>query len=288
MDHDLARRLVAACPDVWAEGMPRVFALTAAEDPHIPTPPEEEWRSIRGWPDYEVSSHGRARTWRVRGARPPRRAASPTLLTGTRHHTGRVQLLLRDAHNRRAAIYLHVAVLEAFVGARPPQCEAAHLNGNPAANDVGNLRWVTTASNSAHRRIHGTMLSGEKSATAALGESDVVAIRVLTARGMNGATLAAAFGVDRSTINRAARGLSWGANEGLPDLDSDITAGILLARLKSMGAFVALTYGVNVDGEPVNHLRVWWPNMETGWRESSGPTLGRACASALVAIKEPR
>lgn len=83
--------------------------------------------------------------------------------------------------------------------------------------------------------------------------------------------------------------------EPLPDgarpcLDDPATAGILLARLKSVGAFVALTYGTNVKGQPVNHLRVWTGDgrLCSTPREFDGPTLGRACAAALLALKEPR
>lgn len=74
--------------------------------------------------------------------------------------------------------------------------------------------------------------------------------------------------------------------EWVPDLDDPATAGVLLARLKSMGAFVALTYGTNVKGQPVNHLRVWTGDgrLCSTPREFDGPTLGRACASALVAL----
>lgn len=81
----------------------------------------------------------------------------------------------------------------------------------------------------------------------------------------------------------------YGPRDDVPDLDDPATAGVLLARLKSMGAFVALTYGVNVDGEPVSHLRVWpdGAGLLSTPLEFDGPTLGRACAAALVALTTP-
>ena len=52
--------------------------------------------------------------------------------------------------------WIHVLVLEAFVGPRPDGHEACHNDGNTHNNDVSNLRWDTPANNQQDRVRHGT------------------------------------------------------------------------------------------------------------------------------------
>lgn len=65
--------------------------------------------------------------------------------------------------------------------------------------------------------------------------------------------------------------------EWVPDLDDPATAGVLLGRLASRACVVVYgptepggEWALDCDGDPSHH----------------GPTLGRACASALVALKK--
>ena len=56
---------------------------------------------------------------------------------------------------------VHVAVLEAWVGPRPPGCEVRHLDGNRQNNCLANLCWGTHTENQNDRRRHLTS-AGEK------------------------------------------------------------------------------------------------------------------------------
>jgi hypothetical protein len=49
-----------------------------------------------------------------------------------------------------------MAVLEAFVGPRPPGLECRHLDGNPANSVLANLAWGTHSENMQDRVRHGT------------------------------------------------------------------------------------------------------------------------------------
>lgn len=52
--------------------------------------------------------------------------------------------------------FVHCIVLEAFIGPCPEGMECRHLDGNPANNRIGNLKWGTPAENHADSVRHGT------------------------------------------------------------------------------------------------------------------------------------
>lgn len=52
-------------------------------------------------------------------------------------------------------MYVHTAVLLAFVGERPEGLEACHNNGIPSDNRLENLRWDTRSSNRRDTILHG-------------------------------------------------------------------------------------------------------------------------------------
>lgn len=98
----------------------------------------ETWRSIPGYDGYSVSDQGRVRndsTGRVLTPWPHRRV----------HPYWKVKI---GHHN---SLYIHRAVLLAFVGEPPPGYDAAHLNDDPSDNRLVNLRWLDTPSNRNNR-----------------------------------------------------------------------------------------------------------------------------------------
>ena len=101
----------------------------------------EQWRPVVGFEGlYEVSDRGN-----VRGFRP--RALE---LTRDRHY--RVKLTRQGVLKGHL---VHVLVLEAFVGPRPPGLIACHNNGDGLDNRVENLRWDTRSANGIDAVLHG-------------------------------------------------------------------------------------------------------------------------------------
>ena len=119
----------------------------------------EQWRSVVGWEDiYEVSSLGQVRVLdRViqRKARPQSHGGD---LGGSyiKHghllspyvdpKTGYRSVHLYDV-GRRRDVRVHVLVLEAFKGLRPPGCEGCHGPNGVADNSISNLRWDSRREN---------------------------------------------------------------------------------------------------------------------------------------------
>lgn len=153
---------------------------------------DASWRSIPSWPNYEVTASGDIRNINTR-----------LILTPIRHHRG--HLYIFPARGKR--LYIHRAVLEAFVGPCPEGYECRHLDGNPANNHLSNLAWGTPSENMQDRRRHGTMQTAEQCGSP-LTRAQVVEIKRLLPM-MSRRALAARFGVSHTTINKIAQGKRW-------------------------------------------------------------------------------
>ncbi len=68
---------------------------------------------------------------------------------------GYVQTRLWTGHR-----YVHIIMLEAFVGPCPWNMECCHEDGNPANNALTNIRWDTSQANTADCRRHGRLTGG--------------------------------------------------------------------------------------------------------------------------------
>lgn len=113
----------------------------------------EQWLPVVGYEGYyEVSDHGRVRSIdrRVADGRTFRGRMLAHWVRDSGHHI--VTLSVGGAHAQR---YVHVMVLEAFVGARPDGYEGCHYDGTPANNRLANLRWDTASANAYDAVRHG-------------------------------------------------------------------------------------------------------------------------------------
>lgn len=173
-------------------------------------PNVEQWKEIPGFPGYEVSDHGRVRSfWRP--AQPntgykwklvsdPQRVLCPGMSRGYL----RVYLI---QNGKQKTMRVHRLVLLAFVGPCPPQHESRHFDGCRTRNRIDNLAWSTHQKNLQDRKNHGTDPIGERCGRAKLTESQVKHIR--SAPHCNCAALARQFKVDPSTIRTIRKGKSW-------------------------------------------------------------------------------
>ena len=117
----------------------------------------EQWRPVLGYEGfYEVSNEGRVRSlgrWTAtKGS--GRRWARGRNLRPAVGHAGHLRVDL-SVYGKKRLHSVHVLVLEAFVGPRPPGMHCCHWDGDPQNNHVANLRWDTPAANSQDTLRHG-------------------------------------------------------------------------------------------------------------------------------------
>jgi len=165
----------------------------------------EKWLPIRGWPAYEVSDHGRVRSYwsRGRSRRFVDRSAQPRVLAPAR--TGRVGhlkvTLVKNAQRWQVAV--HVLVLRAFVGPYPRGHWALHYDGDPTNNILLNLRYGTPQENCADAKRVGSKLGGPRT----ISNRTVAAVgAAVRARVLSHARIAKKLGVGSTTVQRIADG----------------------------------------------------------------------------------
>lgn len=160
----------------------------------------EEWRSVPGWPAYEVSNHGR-----VRRVQPALGATVGAVLKASPATNGYPRVTLCDARSGKPKYRnVHDLVCRAFHGEPPsPEHEVAHADGNRTNNYYKNLRWATQSENRLDKQLH-------HRAKKKLNVAQVLKIRWMFSVSKNNKEIADVFGVNKSTIIRIRSGSTWG------------------------------------------------------------------------------
>ena len=174
---------------------------------------DKRWRPVTGWEEfYRVSELGEV----VSLPRVTRQGyfaggpLTPWLVAGY------PVVRLSGGQGRRKIRAVHLLVLEAFSGPRPPGQEARHLDGVRAHCWLSNLAWGTHSENEMDKIQHGTGRQGEQHPLARLTAIQVQDIRSrYAAGGVSQRALASMFGVGQMQISRIVRGERW-ARERIP------------------------------------------------------------------------
>lgn len=170
----------------------------------------EEFKTIIGFPDYEISNFGRVKTRErliryvhsVTKEEHFRKSVSRFLKVQFNNRTGYkfVQLYLdKKMYNKT----LHRLVAENFL----PKSNGEYVNhkdGNKHNNVKENLEWCTDEYNHAHATITGLKKTKEK-----LNETCVYAIKNLLKSKLSHTKIAAIFGVSPSLITQISSGQIW-------------------------------------------------------------------------------
>lgn len=183
----------------------------------------ETWLPVVGLEgDYEVSDQGRVRS--VDRVKVYKRIDqySGREITVTRHHKGRLLKPARKPCGHMSIVLgrgvgsrdVHVLVLEAFVGPRPPIHEGPHWDDDPSNNKLSNLRWGTRSDNLLDAVRNGKMAVSENHRLAKLKNADVQTIRSLFGKETL-TSMSHRFGVSISTLHQIKYGKSWKSLAGV-------------------------------------------------------------------------
>ena len=166
--------------------------MSYAEDRGI-----SEWRSVVGWPNYEVSEFGEVRRAIAIRISPKHSIVKPFLRCG---YTA-VSLCFGGGSAKAKKFNVHRLVAEAFLGPCPsPKHIVAHYDGKRTNAHYSNLRWATYAENEADKKKHGT--------NPKLTWADVTDIRTKFLRTPI-RELGRMYDVDPSYLSKVKRGMFW-------------------------------------------------------------------------------
>jgi hypothetical protein len=179
---------------------------------------DEHFRSIEGFPGYKVGRDGDVQTCWLRAGRHSRLTGTWRPLKPVARRWGHLKVNLSRGGEKSQRL-VHRLVLESFIGPCPSGLVCCHNDGDPANNNLDNLRWDTPQSNADDALRHGTRAVGSR-CNSKLTESDVLEIRRLRAEGVSTAELASRFGVTPETIRCIAQRRTW---RHLPDGDVGIS-----------------------------------------------------------------
>lgn len=163
------------------------------------------YRRIKGHSDYKVGDDGSfwsRRKWK-----------NWTRVKGSPNHDGylRTSITSDDGHTRLK--FIHVMVLEAFVGPCPEGMESRHLNGIANDNRLDNLKWGTPTENTEDKRRHGSfdeMNKGESNGWAKANDEVVRKIRTMYATGnFSQQEISNEVNIHQTTVSKIIRRQTW-------------------------------------------------------------------------------
>ncbi len=120
-------------------------------------------KAAAGYPDYFIGADGSVWSTMPRSFRERRLNSSrPRQLKPTPNSKSGYMSVMLTRDRKHLRIYVHILVLETWVGPRPEgDFQAAHDNGKRSDNRLDNLAWKTRLENDADKIRHGTRQFGE-------------------------------------------------------------------------------------------------------------------------------
>jgi hypothetical protein len=169
----------------------------------------EIWLPVCGYEEYyEVSNSGK-----IRRISPANATVIGRLLNPSTDRYGYFVVHLSGG-GKHTYKKVHLAVIEAFVGPRPPQMETNHKNGNKQDNRwPENLEYVTSDDNHNHARNTGLLARGEDNGQAKL--SDEV-VKVIFNGNERPSVLAKRYSITRRVVWLIRTGKAWNHITHLP------------------------------------------------------------------------
>lgn len=180
---------------------------------------EVEYRDIAGFPGYRIGNDGTVWTaFEARGGSSLGGGGRGGMKIGTTwkqmkpHGAGgnkalRVRLCARDGKIK--GVYVHVLVLEAFVGSRPNGMVSRHGPLGKSCNHVTNLQWGTQKENIADKYRDGTRVFGTKHHKAKMTPETVRVARVEYAAGASCLSISKKYGVSANTMRAILKRVTW-------------------------------------------------------------------------------
>lgn len=126
--------------DLVKETLRGSFCIDAVSNPNPGFYNMEEWMVIYGFEEYDVSNHGRIRSWK---------SGNPEILKPHIGKEGYCTISLYDV-KEQSVKRVHRLVALAFIPNPENKSEVNHKDGDKSNNRIGNLEWCTKSENELH------------------------------------------------------------------------------------------------------------------------------------------
>ena len=177
---------------------------------------EEIFKTIRLFPDYEVSNFGRVKT--------KSRLVRYTHAVTKKEHFRNTEFRFLKVHFNNNTGYkfyqlyldkkmynvnVHRLVADTFLINHLHYDTINHKDGNKHNNVVDNLEWCTNSYNHEHATSTGLRAKGESISTSKLNDNMAHAIKYFLLKGFSHSELAKAFNVSRAAISLIHENKTW-------------------------------------------------------------------------------
>lgn len=161
----------------------------------------EIWKTVVGFPYYEVSNLGRVRRIRAEAGTWVGRILKPGL--------GKYALVRLAQDGIKTTRNIHILVAEAFLGQRPDGCQVNHKNFDRHDSRLANLEYCTAKENIGHASKNGRMARGERHGLSKLTATQVLEIRSMAEQGISQRPIAKKFGISQRHVSQIVRREIW-------------------------------------------------------------------------------
>jgi hypothetical protein len=176
--------------------------------------PDEVWKPVPGYEDYDVSNHGRVRRREAVGRWPANHVLRPG-----EAYSGHLYVILTGPNRRTRKEFVHRLVAKAFIGPAPfERAMVLHHDDCPKNNKPGNLYWGDHRQNVRDAKLNRKSPAevsqcgaqpGSANSSAVLSEADARQVLRYLDMGLCGACIARLHGVRKETIYSIAKGRTW-------------------------------------------------------------------------------
>jgi len=168
---------------------------------------EEVWYPIKGFPNYEVSTLGRVRSFykKVQGRWHLTKTPYIMKASGKRYKC----VCIRSDTKEKKVVYIHHLVMNTFIGICPEGLQRNHKDGNKDNNRLTNLEYITQLENIRHSVSIGLHAKGERQGYSKMTLQDVEEIRWLYKLGATITELSREYNMTYNGIRAIIVGKSW-------------------------------------------------------------------------------
>ena len=163
----------------------------------------EIWKNIKSFPNYAISNFGNVKSLGriVNSGRGGLKVLKDKILKQKTSPDGYKRIGIYIGKKQRY-FFVHILVLESFVGRPSNDVECNHIDTNKANNKLSNLEWLSHQNNQKHALENDLYLRGEDVFGSKLKKSDVIRIRrMLSAQKLKQKEIAVIFNVSDTTIS---------------------------------------------------------------------------------------